>query len=107
MGPSFERWHHERSEKRPLYVKAVINWLNKMPHLSSRSSVCRVVNSKCKNYNEMYHTNLCSVTSVQIKIGNGIDLLVHRPLCIGLCLCKRPYGRGDKLGTDLVTNYAL
>ena len=44
MGPLYERWHHERSEKRLLrFVEAVITWLNKMPHLSSRSSECIMI----------------------------------------------------------------
>ena len=35
MGPSYDRWHHERSEKRPLrFADALVTWVNKMPDLS-------------------------------------------------------------------------
>ena len=40
MGPSHDRWHYERSEKRPLRcADALVMWLDKMPHLSLKSSL--------------------------------------------------------------------
>ena len=35
MDPSYDQWHHERSEKRPLWcADALVTWVNKMPDLS-------------------------------------------------------------------------
>ena len=76
MGPSYERWHHERSEKRPLrFVEAVITWLNKMPHLSSRSSMW---NDTYKNFHsEIFLIRECKM-DVDIRIFNFTKNIFHK-----------------------------
>ena len=41
MGASYERWHHERSEKRPLeFVEAGITGMYEMHFLNSLTPMC-------------------------------------------------------------------